>query len=63
MIIEHQQYMHRVIKHSTHRKQSNGIKYIEIPINNTIPWNSIPSSLPEDKWKRVTNLEDTEILL
>ena len=47
--------MHHLIKHHTHTKQSSGIKYIEIPIDTIIPWNSIPSSPPEYKWKRITN--------
>ena len=48
IVIEHQQQMHSRIQHHTHIKQSSGIKYIEMPTNNTIPWNSVSSSLPED---------------
>ena len=58
LIVIDQQQIHRFIKHDTHTTQSSGIKYIEIPIDSTIPCNNIPSSLPGDKWKRVTNLED-----
>ena len=52
IFIEHQQHMHRRIKHYTNQSKSSGIKYLEIPIYTSIPWNSIPSSLPEDQWKR-----------
>ena len=58
LIVIDQQQIHRLIKHDTHTKKYSGIKYIEIPIDSTIPWNNIPSSLPGDKWKSVANLED-----
>ena len=41
--------MYGHIKHHTHTQQSTVIKCIEISIDLTIPWNSISSSLAEDK--------------
>lgn len=41
--------MYRLIKHHIHTKQSSGIKYIKIPLDSSNPWNSIPSSLLDDK--------------
>ena len=58
ILIEHQQQMHRHIKHHTHQSKSSGIKYIEIPIDTSIPWSSITSCLTEDQWKKVDNPED-----
>ena len=63
ILIEHQQQMHRRIKFCTHQRKSSGIKYLEIPIDTSIPWNSIPSSLTEDQWKKVDNPEDIERFL
>ena len=60
IIIEHQQQMHRRIKHHTHQRKSSGIKYLDIPTDTTIPWNNIPSNLPDDKWQKVENPEDIE---
>ena len=37
-------------------------KFIEIPTVSTIPYNSIPSSLPDDKWHRVDTSKDMERL-
>ena len=48
IIIEHQQNLRRSIKHHTYNHNSSGINFIEIPIDKTIPWNSIPPSLPKD---------------
>ena len=36
IVIEYQQKIHRRIKYHAHTKQSSGIKYIEIPTDNTI---------------------------
>ena len=52
--------MHRRIKHHTHQLKSSGIKYLDIPTETSIPWNNIPSNLPDDKWKKVENPEDIE---
>jgi len=41
--------MHRRIKHHTHQRKTCGIKFIEISIDTSISWNSIPSFLNEDK--------------
>ena len=37
IIIEHQQHMHRFIKHHSKQKQSSGIEFIEIPLDTSIP--------------------------
>ena len=55
--------MHRSIKHYTKKKQSSGIKFNEIPLDNSIPWNSIPPSLPSDQWQKVDNPEEIEKVL
>ena len=55
--------MHRSIKHHTKQKESSGIKFIEISLDDFIPWNSIPSSLPSDQWRKIDNLEEIEKLL
>ena len=60
ILIEHQQQMHRRIKHHTHQRKSSGIKYLDIPTDTSIPWNNIPSNFPDDKWKKVENPEDIE---
>ena len=52
--------MHRRIKHHTHQRKSSGIKYLEIPIDTSIPWNNIPLTLTEDQWKTIDNPEDIE---
>ena len=52
--------MHRRIKHHTNQRKSSGIKYLDIPTDTSIPWNNIPSNLPDDKWKKVENPEDIE---
>ena len=49
IIIEHQKQMYRRIKHHTHQRKSSGIKYLEIPIDNSIPWNNISSTLTADQ--------------
>ena len=51
-LTEHQQRIHRRIKHHTNQSKSSGIKYIRIPIDKPISWNSIPSSLPDDQWEK-----------
>ena len=60
IIIEHQQQMKCRIKHHTRQRKTTGIKFIEIPIDNSIPWNSLLFSLNEDKWQTVDNPEDIE---
>ena len=55
--------MHRSIKHHTNQKESNGIKFIEIPLNTSIPRNSIPPSLPSDQWQTIHNPEEIEKVL
>ena len=55
--------MHRSIKHHTKKKQSSGIKFIEIPLDATIPWNSILSYLPSDQWRKVENPEEIDKML
>ena len=52
--------MHRHIKYHTRQRKSSGIKYLEILIDTTIPWNNIPSTLTEDQWKKIGNPEDIE---
>lgn len=49
--------MYRHIKHQTHPRKTSGIKYIDMPINNSIPCNSITSFLNEDQWKKLTTLK------
>ena len=49
ILIEHQQQMHRRIKHHTHQRKSSGIKYLDIATDTSIPWNNIPSHLSDDK--------------
>ena len=63
IIIEHQQNLRRSIKHHTYNHNSSGINFIEIPIDRTIPWNSIPPSLPKDQWKKIDNPEVIEKVL
>ena len=60
IIIEHQQQTHNRIKHHTQQQTNSGIKYIEIPIDGSIPWNNIPSSLTENQWKKIRNPEVIE---
>ena len=55
--------MHRSIKHYTKQKQSSGIKFNEILLDDSIPWNSIPPSLPSDQWQKVDNPEEIEKVL
>ena len=50
--------MHHRIKHHTQQTKANGIKYIKIPIDESIPWNIIPSLLTESQWKNIINPED-----
>ena len=63
ILTEHQQQMHRSIKHHTKQKQSSGIKFIEIPLDTSIPWNSIPSFLLSDQWQTIHNPEEIEKVL
>ena len=63
LIIEHQQQMHRSIKHHTKQKQSSGLKSIDIPLDSSIPWNSIPPSLSPEQWTTITNPEEIEQVL
>ena len=60
ILIEHQQQMHHRIIHHTHQRKSSGIKYLEIQTDTSIPWNNIPSTLPEGQCKKVDNPEDIE---
>ena len=55
--------MHRSIKNYAKQKQSSGTKFIEIPIDDSIPWNSIPSTLPSDQWRQIDNQEEIEKVL
>ena len=55
--------MYRSIKNYTKQQQSSGIKFIEIPIDDSIPWNSIPSTLPSDQWQQIDNQEEIEKVL
>ena len=55
--------MHRSIKHHTKQKQSSGLKSIEIPLDTSIPWNSIPPSLPSAQRKTIYNPEEIEKVL
>ena len=49
------------IHQSSHLKnKSSGIKFIKIPLDATLPWNSIPSTLPSDQWCRIDNREEIE---
>ena len=52
--------MHRSLKHHTKQKQYSGIKFIEIPLDTSIPWNSIPPSLPSEQWQTTHNPEEIE---
>ena len=52
--------MHRSIKHHTKGNKSSGIKFIEIPIDATTSWNSIPSTLLSDQWCQIDNPEEIE---
>ena len=63
LIIEHQQQMHRSVKHNTKQQQSSGLKSIEIPLDTSIPRNSIPPSLPSEQWKTIHNPEEIDKVL
>ena len=52
--------MHRSMKHHTKQKQSSGLKLIEILLDTSIPWNSIPPSLPSEQFKTINNPEEIE---
>ena len=55
--------MYHSIKHLTKQKQPSGIKFIEIPLDASIPWNSISSYLPSDQWRKVENPEEIDKML
>ena len=55
--------MYHSIKHHTKQKQSSGLTSIEIPLDSSIPWNSIPPSLPFEQWKTINNPEKIEKVL
>ena len=55
--------MYHSIKHHTKQKQSSGLTSIEIPLDSSIPWNSIPPSLPFEQWKTINNPENIEKVL
>ena len=55
--------MHLSIKHHTKQKQSSGLKSIEIPLDSSIPWNSIPPALPSEQWKTINDPEEIEKVL
>ena len=63
ILIEHQQQIHRSIKHHTKQKQSSDIKFIEIQLDASIPWNRTPSSLPSDQCRKIDNAEEIEKVL
>ena len=63
LIIEYQQKINRSIKHHTKQTTFSGIKFIEIPIDATILWNSIPSILPSDQWCQIDDPEEREKVL
>ena len=37
--------------------------YLDVPMDDTIPWNIIYSNLSDEKWNRVDNLEKLEACL
>ena len=51
ILIKHKQQIYCRIKYHINQSKSSGIKYLEVPIDTYIHWNSIPSSLPEDQWE------------
>ena len=55
--------MHRSVKHHTKQTKSSGISFIKIPIDTTIPWNSIPSTLSSDQWNQIDIPEEIEKVL
>ena len=55
--------MHPSIKHHTRQKQSSGIKFIEIPLDTSIPLNIIHPSLPSEQWQTIHNPEEIEKVL
>ena len=55
--------MHRFMKDYTNRNKSSGIMFIEIPIDDTIPWNSIPSTIPTNQWRQIDNPAEIEKVL
>ena len=55
--------MHPSIKHHTRQKQSSGIKFIDIPLDTSIPWNIIHPSLPSEQWQTIHYPEDIEKVL
>ena len=63
LLIEHQQQMHQSIKHHTKQKESSDIKFVEIPLDTSIPWNSILPSLPSDQRRKIYILEEIEKVL
>ena len=58
--IEQQKEVHQHISKFTKTKKSSNIKYIDIPIDNTIPFDKIPKDLPETEWRRLDQPEDIE---
>ena len=58
--IEQQKEVHQHISKFTKKKKSSNIKYIDIPIDNNIPFDKIPKDLPETEWRRLDQPEDIE---
>ena len=58
--IEQQKEVHQHISKFTKKKKSSNIKYIDIPIDDNIPFDKIPKDLPETEWRRLDQPEDIE---
>ena len=45
---------------TTTKKKSSNIKYIDIPIDNNIPFDKFPKNLPDKEWRWLDQSEDIE---
>ena len=51
--IEQQKEVHQHIGRFTKKKKSSNIKYIDIPLDTTIPFDKIPKNIPDKEWRRL----------
>ena len=58
--IEQQKEVHQHIGRLTKKKKSSNIKYIDIPLDATMPFDKIPKHLPDKEWRRLDQPEDIE---
>lgn len=62
-VIEKQQQIHKRRKYQSKPSKSNGIYYIDIPIDSTIAWNEIPKQLEVQYWKIIKDPKKIEKII